>query len=598
MSAQAPNRGLLLSGAAATALCTMFFMLLFWNHFLGMRSGDGGYSAGVFLLNGVLPYRDYYCPVTPVFIARSALVMHVFGKLPIVLRATGVAERVAISLVLYFWLARFFRVKDAAMAAVVTMIVSSGDYADPVSSYNHFTVLLALLAGFVASYAMDSERQPKATLLLGATSGFFALLCFACKQTIGLGMLVAVPAAVGLVRARAGRIREALSFVVGFLAGCASSAALFVECLRHYGLLAPFLHQVFVEGPAAKASRPGDFVAHAWMVLRDQYWWAACIAVPILFIWGVSVLRAREREVQSSGPSEVVESFAAIAGCTFALLIAAHLPIAGNLGLVAKPFIYAVFGGTGLLLTWYSWLLLRGTLAEKQAQLGLLTAVSFVVAFMTSLSFPAFELMLLPGLSLILAVLSNEYVGWRRGALYAVCALLVFCEAEAKVQLPFGFDGWFEPPVTVANGSSTLPVLRGLQLAPNTSNFVDTTVGIIRENSQSSDTIFVYPEIGILYGLTERRCATLSCSHNMDTVSDVFAKQEAQRLLRARPAVVVYAPTAPSLLRVDEEFWRGGRPSGQRDLIAATESLTEQYRLAWATRLYPYGDPVYVFVRP
>jgi len=35
------------------------FLLLFWNRFLGIRSGDGGFTGGVFFLKGILPYRDF-----------------------------------------------------------------------------------------------------------------------------------------------------------------------------------------------------------------------------------------------------------------------------------------------------------------------------------------------------------------------------------------------------------------------------------------------------------------------------------------------------------------------------------------------------------
>jgi len=85
----------------------------------------------VFFLKGILPYRDFYCPVPPLFVLRSAAALAIFGKLPIVLRAFGVFERVILSLLLYGWLVRFFRVKDAALAAMVTMVISTGDVADP-----------------------------------------------------------------------------------------------------------------------------------------------------------------------------------------------------------------------------------------------------------------------------------------------------------------------------------------------------------------------------------------------------------------------------------------------------------------------------------
>ena len=95
----------------------------------------------------------------------------IFGKLPIVLRGFGVFERVILSVLLYGWLARFFRVKDAALAALVTTVVSTGDYADPVSSYNHFTIMLAIASGLAASYALDEGRKKQALVTIGCLTG-------------------------------------------------------------------------------------------------------------------------------------------------------------------------------------------------------------------------------------------------------------------------------------------------------------------------------------------------------------------------------------------------------------------------------------------
>jgi hypothetical protein len=146
--------------------------------------------------------------------------------------------------------------------------------------------------------------------------------------------------------------------------------------------------------------------------------------------------------------------------------------------------------------------------------------------------------------------------------------------------------------------TSSLPELRGFLLPANTIEFVDSTIRIIRENSTPADTIFVYPELGFFYGATERRPATFSSSHNFDVVPDSFARAEAERLLRARPAVLIYGPTSEEFLRANEAYWRNGKPSGQRDIIAAVETLAREYRLVQVFRLYPFGDPVYVFVRP
>ena len=206
--------------------------------------------------------------------------------------------------------------------------------------------------------------------------------------------------------------------------------------------------------------------------------------------------------------------------------------------------------------------------------------------------------MTIPGLGLILAVLLNDFEGWQRFAVYAVCAMLLLCETQFKLREPFGFGGWFEPSVKDATIVSSLPELRGLLLPPGTVDLVDSTIRIVRENTTSADTIFTYPEFGFFYGATERMAATFSAAQNIDVVSDSVAKHEAEELLRARPAVVIYGRMPEHWLQWQEWFWRGGKRSGQRDVIAAIETLTREYRLVQTFSSDGLGHPVYIYVRP
>ena len=68
-------------------------------------------------------------------------------------------------------------------------------------------------------------------------------------------------------------------------------------------------------------------------------------------------------------------------------------------------------------------------------------------------------------------------------------------------------------------------------------------------------------------------------------------------MLRVRPAVLIYGPKSETLLRADEITWRDGKLSGQRDLIAAVETLAHEYRFVRMFKMYPSDEPVYVFVR-
>jgi hypothetical protein len=216
---------------------------------------------------------------------------------------------------------------------------------------------------------------------------------------------------------------------------------------------------------------------------------------------------------------------------------------------------------------------------------------------MLSLSFPLFEAMLIPGFGLIFAALLDGASEAFMPLLYCVAALLIFSQTCFKLIRPYGFTDIIEPPVREAHATSKLPIMRGFILPQSTVDFIDGTMGIIDAHSKPGDTIFTYPEMGIFYGLSGRMFPTQAGSHNVDVVNDTVAIAEAQRLLNARPAVIIYHPETERFLLLEEKVWRHGKPIGQRAIIAAIQTLAKSYRLAATYYIPPNDQPILVYVR-
>jgi hypothetical protein len=402
-----------------------------------------------------------------------------------------------------------------------------------------------------------------------------------------------------------------VTYLGGYAAGWASTLALLCAWLIRVGILRTFLEQIFVTGPAAKGLHPHDFLARTLYVMSFMKWEAAIGVSALLLCWG-PIRRAGMKESAAEKPG--LASMPGIAGVLLlgagAIGLSLKLPrilfevllgmepiqVAIAAMQVMKPFIYMALLGNGVLLALYSWNYLGKNFSRRQAQLLLFAAVSFSIAVMLSLSFPAFEAITFPCLGLLLAALLEDFSGWRKWTVIAMCGGLIFLGIRIKTFCPFEFAAWSEPPVATATQTSELPELKGMRLPASTVNFVDNTVRIIDENSSPDDTIFVYPELGFLYGASRRMPATFSTSHNIDVAPDSFAKQEAARLLARPPAVLVYGPETEQFMLGQEKLWRSGRRSGQRDLIAAVLELKSQYKLAAKFNLY--GHDVYVCVRP
>lgn len=593
--APASNRQtqMLLAGACVAVAFTLCFFLLFWNRFAGLRSGVGSYGAGVLWLKGELPYRDYFSAATPLDSLKAAAVLRIFGDLPIAVRAFGVVERLFLVSVLYFWLARLFSVRHAAIAAMVAMVASAADIADPIASYNHHAIFWAVTAGFCASIALDAQSNRRLALF-SLLSGVAAALSFCTKQTIGAGTIAAIPVVCALFLFRVRGWRITALFLASFIGGLLIPLGALFAWLASIGCVGKFIEQVFVAGPAAKGLQGHPLIIRFAMVAR-----AYLLGVILAVIGIVISIRTMKRSAacDQTAPTTVKQlswTLLTAIGPMIAAIAAVRFGFYPDLSL-QKAAIYFAYAFAALIGGYCAVVLLRRKPSRREWQYCLFAAISFVVAATLSLSWPAFEAMTMPGIAFLTAALLHGGRRDGRGTVYVLSVFLIFTVTCAKLIAPFGFADWVEPPVEQATAHSTLPKLSGFLLPPDMVRFVDGTARIVREHSTPADRIYVYPGMGFLFHLFDRRPATSLWEQNIDVVNDVKAAEDADALLKARPAVVIYYREGDDYLEMEDQIWRGGRRSGQHQIIAAIEHVVQQYKLA--ASFNAGGHTVMVYVR-
>jgi hypothetical protein len=264
-----------------------------------------------------------------------------------------------------------------------------------------------------------------------------------------------------------------------------------------------------------------------------------------------------------------------------------------------RVLVYYTFVLLTLLVVGFVTEIFRPGMSVRHAQCILFCVVSWVVAFMLSLSWPAFEAMLLPGLGFLIAAALQGARPHHRKYIYIAVATAVFIAERAKLDMPFSFIAGKEERVSLATTVSVQPQMRGMRLPADTRDFLDGTIAIIRDRTKSNDTIFTFPEMSLIYSLADRRPPTWSWSHNIDVVNDRFTREEADRLRERPPAVIVYCPPSKRFLSLEEGTWRRGERSGQRDLIDAVESIARGYELRGSYHpMGPGGPMAFVYVRP
>jgi hypothetical protein len=575
---------------------TLLFLLSFFNRFAGLRSGNGEYGGGMALLSGLLPYRDYFTAGPPLNVVKSALILKAFGGALIVSRVAGVVERLLIALVLLRWLVQLFRPWHALVASVVTMIVSTGDLTDPIASYNHDAVLFAMFAGLAASLVLEGGSKRR-TISLAIVSGASATLSLLSKQTVGLAAVVCVGLAGAILLAKIDGVRRAATWCLGFAAGCAVPLAAMAILLWRTHVLHTFIQMLFVAGPAAKAGHSSDFLVRDVVVALINWKWLLLAVSGLALSWRAIGRGLQVRDPRVSGWWAQATWIAAgtVIIATAEALAYTTLPALRNF---SKCSVYYVLVGLTIWLASQMVWLFRAGMARRTAQAILFCAVAWSISVMLSLSWPAFELMTLPGLGFLLAATLDGVRDRFRWAPVLIMAAMIFFQVREKLDRPFGFGIQDEAAVRFANAASIEPQLRGMRLPAPMIRFLDDTVSLVATQTQPGDTIFTYPEMGLLYTLTSRQPPTWAGSHNIDVVNDAFARAEAERLTRARPAVIIYYRLPENALRQDEWLWRGGRRSGQRDIIAAIEGLVQGYRLAGTYVIAPGNPPIEVYIRP
>jgi hypothetical protein len=436
----------------------------------------------------------------------------------------------------------------------------------------------------------------------GFAAGIAAGLSLLTKQTIGLGATVAVPVVVTAIVWRLQTLRRAITWLAAFACGAAIPVGALLLWLARLGSLKVFLVAIFVKGPAAKAQNGGGdfftralrlgFLAPRPMILAAC---AALIAVWLMFRSQSEVPLSECEQDRARWEMPAVTLFGIVSIALGVLFSFRHWGEAHKSWPLNMIFLTAV--AVVLLLILGTWQLLKGAQSERQAQIYLLAAVSFNIAFMLSLSFPMFSAMLLPGFGLICA---GSLAGSSRLGRLAVCAIVMLvCVDTVRLRLdtPFGFGFFTDGPVSTATVRSDQAKLRGILLPAATVRLVDGVARIVASNTTPADTIFTYPEMALFYALTDRKWPTQTASHNVDVVNDAMAKEEAARLLQNPPKVLIYLPETEEQSRAEEANWRNGHRMGQRDIAAAVETLARSYRLAGVYPTLPENQDVYVYVQ-
>lgn len=601
-TAPQPRVNVKLLGALAVAAVTLGYSLLYWNRFLAASAGSTFFYLAEQMLQGRLPYRDIFFVVTPLSAIKVAALIHLFGDYLVVVRLEGALERTILGLLLFFLLTRFCRVGSAMVASFFTIVILASDDADAIVNYHIDSAFWAVAAASCASFCIG-RRSPRTQAAGAFFAGFFAALSLLTKQTTGAGVIVALAVTGSLLCWKSGGIRGALRYLVPLSFGWVVPVAAFAAWLVHTQSLSPFLRCVFTTSTSkgsliAVLARPATQLP--WLFL------AAAVGVPLAAVMIRRTPRGDRPESFAAVAVLAVGGVAAVALASVSVYTGHWWPGSASpmpstmLVALTNLTIMAAVTGSAFLFFDYGWRYLNRSMTEREQQIWLLSAISFAVAYMLSLSWAVYSPMAAPGVALIVGLAMDRLEGAGGRGFVALTALLLLftCSSiSGKLTCPFQWMYWAEPPVDQARFASTLPKLAGLRISEPTLSLTETIAKLVREHTRPGDSLLVYPYFPVFYVVTGLNPPTYAFNHYLDVCPDSICAQDAATLRAHPPDAIVYLVQSEEDLRKDELVFRSGRRSGSREVARAIEELAARYQKLLSSRVPGSARVIEVYTR-
>lgn len=579
-------------------LCTAFTSL-YWNRFLAASAGSTFFYLAEQMLKGRLPYRDIFFVVTPLSALKSAALIRFFGDYPVVVRFEAAFERTLLGLLLFFLLSRFCRVGSAMLASFFTIVILASDEADAMVNYHIDSAFWAVAAASCASFCIGGRTSRIGALL----AGFFAALSLLTKQTTGAGVIAALVVSGSLLAWKSDGIRSLLRFQVALLIGWLVPVAALIVWLVQTRSLTPFLHSLFT----TSTSKGSPLTVLARPVTQLPWLFLAGAAGAPLLAWLI------RRAPRGGRPESLLTVTALTAGGVLALALAAVSVYTGHwwpgsasptpsttLQVLTNLTIIGALTGSAFLFFDYGLRFLKGTMTAREEQIWLLSAISFAVAYMLSLSWAVYSPMSAPGVALIAGLALDRLEGANMKRFWALAAVLLLfaCSSiSGKLTRPFEWMYWADPPIDQARFVSTLPKLAGLRISEPTLSLTEKITHLVQDHTAPGDSLLVYPYFPVFYVVTGLNPPTYTFNHYLDVCPDSICEQDAATLRAHPPDAIVYLVENEQDMAKDELVFRGGRKSGSREVAHAIEDLAAGYKKLLSSRVPGSSRVIEVYTR-
>ena len=580
---------------ASLLVCSIQYSLLSNFHFFPITEGWFSVYAHL-VLEGKIPYRDFYVYLTPLYIWLVSLISAVFGESIFVLRIFGLVISCLITLLLYKILRSNF--SPASSFAGATLGILYYQTGNAYISYD-FTQILTLFSLLSISCLIDGANSflvPSVALKKDVKyfnlkqknyfffSGLFSSCAFLTKQSNGTFIvLFSFIAFIYVVFIKNKECHLKLRLLISYGLGAFLPLFLVIIYLLINDALSPFVQQIFFNAIDAKGSLIR--ILSNWIIgiftqtLGIQLYEIMRVLGPMYFLshivfWTISKYGPVK---VNSNKSDFYREIIIILFFLFIFTSIIVLAWNDNDLLRQTSFLSGRHLQNYLIPITIAWVLIGLTLIvlERLLPSWLKVSTSNKILIFCTVGF-IFGNGTSAGLSEISAFLT---VGWFISWLcdkkcfpifgvwiaIIICSLLATSFTYSKFDKPYAWWGVSEPSTRTANENIDNPILGPLLVSKETKEYISDISKLV--NINKGESIFAFPNIPIIYLLSNRMPETKAIITWFDFLNDSDAIGESIRLEATPPQTIVYLQLPEDAWNAHERLFRGGKAMGQRHIL-------------------------------
>lgn len=581
-------------GLLGVVLVLSFYNYLFAFSFLPIT--EGWFSAYAHLIiNGEMPYRDFYLYLTPFYPTFLAGFIALFGDSFFGLRLLGVFIILGISILLYLILCKEFKPFPSMIATIVGVIYYQSGVAHIPYDFTQVLTLFAMLSLWMLFKSIEKKetikiKSQKSKFCIDVYmlfAGLFASLAFMTKQSNGAFVLIGTGIACFYISFHyLKKIKGVFSFSLGVLI----PILFFGFWLLNNNSLLIFWEQIFTSAISAKGNI--NSILFAWIkglinpvllvqvktIFRYLFQLLICSLLIRIFLSLFKLKFKYKHYLQMSLMIAIISVIILTIKASFDESLSYHLDMV-NLGLQINNYIISaslIAAGVALFFT-----ILSSCILLFRKIISIYTATLFIVSsaliFGNGTSAGLSEISIFIILAYTIAwLMSQSYLKYAGiFAAFFISYALIFTFTSKKFDSPYAWWGITEPSVRSAHFASDLPIAKYLSLSKSTAEIYNILFNEFKQ-ANKDESIFAFPHIPIVYIISNKYPNSKVLVSWFDFLPDPEAIKEAQRIKTTPPSIIAELIMPESIWVAHETLFRDSRPLGQRE-IKETINLLVKY---------------------